>query len=181
VTMLEVEVNSTVLLVASVEVGTTDELSLSKVEAGTADLDEVAWEVTDAGWVIVAEAEVTTVVGPSTDIDELEVSIEMEDGIVDAIVVEDSVDAVLETSEAVWVTGEETVVENSKLRGSVVSGSVDELRKEPISLYDDQAVNVYLRDDTCRSTSRQRCSYIRRDPCRRDFRSTRYARRCDQS
>jgi hypothetical protein len=42
VTMLEVEVTSTVLLVASVEVGTTDELSLSKVEAGTADLDEVA-------------------------------------------------------------------------------------------------------------------------------------------
>jgi hypothetical protein len=134
VTMLEVEITSTVVLVASVDVGTTDELSLSKLEVGTAELDEVAWEVTDAGWVTVAEAEVTTVVGSSTEIDELEVPAEAEDRIVDAMVVEDSGNPVLETSEAVWVTGEETVVENSKLRGSVVSGSVDELRDKPISL-----------------------------------------------
>jgi hypothetical protein len=75
-------------------------------------------------------------VGSSTEIDELEVPAEAEDRIVDAMVVEDSGNPVLETSEAVGVTGEETVVENSKLRGSVVSGSVDELRDKPISLHE---------------------------------------------
>lgn len=97
--------------------------------------------MTDAGSVMVTEAEVTTVVGSSTEIDELELSIEAEG---DTIVEEDSVDAVLETSDGVGINGEETVFENSKLKGRVVSGSVDDLREEPVSLCDGQVVTWYL-------------------------------------